>query len=173
MCGKCASQKLSGGDMVAQDAKYHVRCLVSLYNKARACNTDNKTKLVKSSDQVLHGIALALIVYIDEAQSDEVSPVFRLADLMELYSARLKQLGLEKQVGRIHSTRLKERILAHLPGIRAHSEGRDVLLAFDTDVGLALRKACEKDSDDEVPGSRSKHCPAGHVSTAKCLHWLI
>jgi len=83
----------------------------------------------------LHGIALAeLIAYIDEAHTDEVSPVFRLADLGELYSARLKQLGLEK-LSRIHSTRLKERILAHLPGIRAHSEGRDVLLAFDTDVG--------------------------------------
>lgn len=140
--------KLSGGDMVAQDAKYHVRCLVSLYNRARACK--DKTKLEKSSDEVLHGIALAeLIAYIDEAQSDEVSPVFRLADLLALYSARLKKLGLEKQ-GRIHSTRLKERILAHLPGIRAHTEGRDVLLAFDTDVGLALRKACEKDSDDEA-----------------------
>ena len=27
--------KLSAGDMVAQDAEYHVKCLVSLYNRAR------------------------------------------------------------------------------------------------------------------------------------------
>ena len=27
--------KLSVGDMVAQDAEYHVKCLVSLYNRAR------------------------------------------------------------------------------------------------------------------------------------------
>ena len=120
---------------------------MSLYNKARDWKDNAKQE---PSDQVLHGIALAeLIAYIEEAQDDEVSPVFRLADLLELYSSRLKQLGHEEH-GRVHSTRLKERILAHLPGIRAHSEGRNILLAFDTDLGLALRKACEKDSDDEA-----------------------
>ena len=27
--------KLSAGDLIAQDAQYHVQCLVSLYNRAR------------------------------------------------------------------------------------------------------------------------------------------
>ena len=31
--------KLSAGDMAAQDAEYHVKCLVSLYNRARGTET--------------------------------------------------------------------------------------------------------------------------------------
>ena len=55
--------KLSGGDLIAQEAKYHVKCLASLYNKARG------TKLNEDPDQddVNHSIALAeLVSYIEE-----------------------------------------------------------------------------------------------------------
>ena len=47
--------KLSGGDLIAREAKYHMKCLVSLYNKAGG------TKLNEDPDQddVNHGIALA------------------------------------------------------------------------------------------------------------------
>ena len=133
--------------MVAQDVKYHKRCLTALYNRYRALKDTPKDG--EHSSEVLHGIALAeLISYIDEAQDCEVSPVFRLADLTKLYISRLEQLGVQN-IGKVHSTRMKERLLAHLPGLRAHKEGRNVLLAFDTDIGIALRKACEKDCDDE------------------------
>ena len=55
-----------------------------------------------------HGIALAeLIAYIDEARTDDnVAPVFKLADLVRLYSTRLEL----KQRDHPHSTRLKNRI---------------------------------------------------------------
>ena len=51
---------------------------------------------------------------------------------------------------KVNSTRLKERLLAQLPGLRAQSKGRDVLLAFDEDIGEALGKACEQDCDTEA-----------------------
>ena len=50
----------------------------------------------------------------------------------------------------IHSTRFKDRILAQLPNLRASREGRDIVFAFDADVGSALRKACDKNFDDEA-----------------------
>ena len=53
--------KLSAGDMVAQDAKYHPRCLVALYNKA-ATMQDRSDK--DNSVKVNQGIALAeLLTY--------------------------------------------------------------------------------------------------------------
>ncbi|GFO25219.1 tyrosine-protein kinase receptor tie-1 [Plakobranchus ocellatus] len=52
--------------------------------------------------------------------------------------------------GRNHSTDLKNRILANVPGILAYKHGRDVLLSFNDDVGNALRDACLDDCDDEA-----------------------
>ena len=81
--------KLSAGDLVAQDAQYHARCLASLYNRASSLNSkaDHAGK-----ESVSHGIVLAeLVTYIEEArQAEIVSPEFKLADLCRLYSTRIK-----------------------------------------------------------------------------------
>jgi len=139
--------QLSAGDLVAQEAKYHPKCLVGLYNRAAE---KQKEITEKSKDEIRHGIALAeLITYIEEAQmEEEVAPVFKLADLIKLYSRRLEQLGLPNE-GRPHSTKLKNQILSHFPYMTAHRQGRDILLAFDEDIGSALRKACEIEDYDE------------------------
>ena len=42
------------------------------------------------------------------------------------------------------------RLLAEFPGMRAQKKGRDVLLAFEDDIGPALAKACEFDSDSDA-----------------------
>ena len=137
--------KLSAGDMMAQDALYHVKCLVSLYNKAR----DTKRTL-DDQDDINHGIALGeLVSYIDDARIDShVAPVFKLADLISLYSNRVKQLGTVLP-GRVHSTKLKYRIMAYFSDMEEHKPGRDVLLAFNEDIGSALHKACEHDADSD------------------------
>ena len=139
---KCALQlgdqsllaKLSAGDLISQEAVYHSKCLVALYNKAqRSC--DNR------SEKVFQGIALAqLIAYIEDARakSEDKIPVFRLAELTQMYSTRLKQLGGDTST-RVHSTDLKDRILANAPGLQADKQGRDVMLAFNKDIGQALR----------------------------------
>lgn len=139
--------KLSTGDMIAQEAKYHSCCLVSLYNQAASLINEVETG---SKDEISHGIALAeLVAYIEDLKASEsVAPVFKLSDLIKLYSTRLHQLGVEEV--QPHSTRFKDRILAQLPNLRAHREGRDILFAFDEDVGPALRKACHKNFDDEA-----------------------
>ena len=55
---------------------------------------------------------------------EDLAPVFKLADLVKLYT-------------RPQSTDLK-----------AYKEGRDVLLAFDRGMGAALRKFYKDDFDD-------------------------
>ena len=141
--------KLSSGDLVAQDARYHANCLATLYNSHSRCAAQTQAN---TSDGVSYGIALAeLIGFIEDTRNNDqdVVPVFRLADLVQLYSNRLQGLGIE-QSGRVHSTNLKNRLLGNLPGIRAFKQGRDVMLTFDADVGTALKEATLTDYDDEA-----------------------
>ena len=72
--------KLSSGDMMAIDAKYHSKCLVSLYNQTRQFKSE---PLKDSAFRSTEGIAFAeLIAYIDDSRDDCQEPtVFKLADL--------------------------------------------------------------------------------------------
>ena len=61
--------------------------------------------------------------------------------MVQLYSQRLEQLGVEAPY--VNSTRLKEKMLAEIPELEAHKQGKHVLLAFQKDVGLALSQASD------------------------------
>ncbi|KAG0693362.1 hypothetical protein GWK47_027539 [Chionoecetes opilio] len=122
--------------------KYHRNCLRALYNKIRPAALKDE-----DADR-LHGIAFAeLVVFMEDMHADEDNaPVFKLLDVASLYKTRLEQLGATV-TNRIHTTRLKDRLLFVLPDLRAHSQGRDTLLLFEKDIGPALKKACDHDSD--------------------------
>ena len=137
--------KLSDEDLVAQDAKYHLGCLVSLYNRAAADQSRKGKK--NTTDNHSRSVALAeLLTYIGESRMDEdVAPVLKLADLVKQYSAWLQQFGIEQD-----TRPLTLNIIAHFPDLKAYKEGRDVLLAFDKDIRAALRKLCKEDFDDEA-----------------------
>ena len=66
------------------------------------------TRKTDESRKVNEGIALAeLLAYIDEMRMNaDVAPIFKLSDLVKLYSSRLEYLGVEQHV-RPHSTELK------------------------------------------------------------------
>ncbi|KAK3740395.1 hypothetical protein QZH41_000916 [Actinostola sp. cb2023] len=55
-----------------------------------------------------------------------------------------------RRASRVNTTRLKERILSAFPEMSAHAQGRDVLLISNRDVGDAIRKAHNQDTDDEA-----------------------
>ncbi|KAG0724212.1 hypothetical protein GWK47_041115 [Chionoecetes opilio] len=137
-----SGQQSNTGDMIAIEAKYHRSCLRALYNKIRPAALKDE-----DADR-LHGIAFAeLVVFMEDMHADEDNaPVFILSDVANLYKTRLEQLGATV-TNRIHTTRLKDRLLSVLPDLRAHSQGRDTLLLFEKDIGPALKKACDHDSD--------------------------
>lgn len=97
---------------------------------------------------MISGIVFAeLVMYTEEARlAAKTAPVFNLADMAKLYMSRMVQLGVEFDQ-RLHTTRLKQRPPAHFPDMRAQSMGKDVMLVFDENIGAALSKACEHDSD--------------------------
>ena len=78
--------KLSAGDMVALEAKYHAKYVVGLYNRARKAKA--KGLKTTSEEEVMSRIAFAeLVMYIVETRysDDDKAPVFKLSDLAQLY----------------------------------------------------------------------------------------
>ena len=103
--------KLSKGDMVALDAKYHTKCLVKLYNHARKVKAE---KIQSTSDrEIMSNFVFAeLVIYIKEMRlSEDEAPIFKLSELAKLYVSRMEQLGISLDK-RIHTTRLKDRLWA-------------------------------------------------------------
>lgn len=142
--------KLSAGDMVAQDAVYHSKCLAAMYKKAKRNSESSDTQT--ESESLSHSIALAeLIAYIEDRKCESVSPIFKLTDLAGLYSERLQQLGVDSDK-RVHTTRLKTRIMAHFPDLQSYTEGkgRHVYLAFKEDVAFAMKLAFSDQCDDDA-----------------------
>ena len=115
------------------------------YNRARA--TDS-TSSDSDRNAHLHGIAYAeLVAFMEDLHKEEsVAPIFKLKDLAQMYTIRLKQLGVTTE-NRIHTSRLKNRLLSVIPDLKACSQGRDVILSFDEDISTAIKKACDHDSD--------------------------
>jgi len=157
--------KLNAGDMVAQDAKYHRNCLVNLYNRVRKIK-EMSSKSSNDEQALVEGLAFAqLVVFIEEALAEgETAPVFKLADLAQLYASRMEQMLGVKYDRRVHTTRLKQRLLSHFPNMCAQHHGRDVLLAFNDYLGDALAKACELDTDtDAVHLARAAQIVRRHI----------
>ena len=77
---------------------------------------------------------------------EDLAPVFQT--LSNCILRGCSNLALSKTLAHTALT-LKICILAHFPDLKAYKDGRDVVLAFDRDMGAALRKFCKKDFDDE------------------------
>lgn len=120
--------KLSTGDVVAQELKYHSGCIVALYNRERAHLNAQETQqnAERLDTQKIYPIVFSeLVTYVNEmrnASEEGSAPViFKLADLVSLYSQRLEQLGVESPV--VNRTRLKEQLLLRIPELEAHRKG--------------------------------------------------
>ena len=128
----------------------HTKCLVDLHNRARKAKA-NRCKGTDESETISRIVFAELVLYIEEVCQHNVerTPVFKLSDLARLYTAQMDQLGIKLDM-RPHTTRLKQRLLAEFTDMRAQKKGRDILLAFENDIGPALAKACEIDSDSDA-----------------------
>ena len=140
--------------MVAFEAVYHPKCLVSFYNDHSTW--ERKIRREQSSSSSIEEIAFAeLVSFITSSREQGVAPTFILADLLKLYSNRLEELDPEASEEvrnrRTHSTRLKEKLCERIPDLVAPPKtGRNVILCFREDTGDALLRAAEADIQDEV-----------------------
>ena len=138
---------LEAGTLMKQGAKYHLNCLADLYRKADKAEYGSRS----DHDRQMESTALSsVIIFIKEKCSipGDQKCVFKLSDLRKLYSNRLAELGATSDV-HIHSTRLKNRILDVFPTIRCYPDGKEVLLAFDADIGEVLGDKIQMGYDAE------------------------
>lgn len=141
--------KLSGGDLIALEAKYHTKCLSLLYRKAQYAKKEKEES--EQPHHCLDGIALAqLVSYIEEfGTSSREFPTFKLTDLANMYKSCLQRLGYDAKA-HVNTLRLKERLIFQTPGLQCYNEGHHLYLAFRDDVRFALHKAHKQDCDEEV-----------------------
>ena len=152
--------KLSVGDLVALEAKYHAPCLASLYKKAEKVKGKKAKKMGQLLDDRRIWRFVEMISFIEKSRmvNTAMLPVFRLVELVGKYTSRLKQLG-ENTPARIHTTRLKDRILFQISALEEHKQGRDVFfLAFKNDLANVLQSARKEDSaEEDAPCQSRKH----------------
>ena len=134
--------------MIAQDAMYHKSCLLNLYRKEAARQLEGQ---YDEDGKKKHGIAFGeMLSFIEESTMDENNtiPIFKLSDLIKMYDSRMRELGVHLEQ-RTHSTRFKERILAQIEDLVAYNEGKEIILAFNYDIGEAISTSVEKNYDDD------------------------
>ena len=139
ICGSFASQ-----------ISHQAKCLVDLHDRAQKAKVNRCEGTVEM--EVISRIVFAeLVMYIEEVHYHDVerAEVFKLSDLAKLYTIRMEQLGIKLDM-RLHTTRLKQCLSAEFIDMKAQKKGHDVLLAFEGDIGSALAKVCELDSDSEA-----------------------
>ena len=142
--------KLSAGDMIAMEAKYHSQCLANLYNRERAARSNllwnDEDDTVDTSPE---SIALSELVAVieDRCMYDEgTTSFFVLSDLVKIYKAHVEDLGGNTKG---YSTRLRESILKHLPylGASTSSNGNKIILGPTDKIGDAVSEACSRDDE--------------------------
>ena len=130
--------KLSVGDAIAQELKYHAGYLTALYNRERSAL---KKKQTGDEDSPENLVLVELVTHIVETQRQNPSgAVFKLGDLCILYQNRLQQLSSPVKHNR---TKLKNRILSKFPEVQGYHRGREVIFVFEKDVGPEIASACE------------------------------
>ena len=103
--------RLTGGDAITQELKYHRTCLIDLYNR----KTSHLKILEKSScwteaePDVCPIVISELVNYMVETSlSSEGPAIFPLADISQLSTLHLGQLGIDSPS--LYKTRLKEKL---------------------------------------------------------------
>ena len=96
--------KISGGDLIAIEAKYHLNCLVAYRNQYRSTQRAPGDISNTTEEKVLQErVFMELVSYI-EGNVDSGTFIFKLSELHLLYESRLHELGIQKT---INKTRLK------------------------------------------------------------------
>ena len=101
--------RISSGDLVALEAKYHFQCLTKYRNRYRSfCRQSNPQSTVDTKI----ARARAFVELVDKIETDieEGTQFFYLNELHLLYTNRLQQLGKTSTVNR---TDLKDRLMLH------------------------------------------------------------
>ena len=130
--------KIDGGDLIAKEIKYHLKCLVGLRNRYRSHNRVTGQHKQDPEEKWNESRAFVeLTSHIDNA-IDSGTLLFRLSELHSLYVKRLEDLGMKKS---INKTRLKKDLLQHFPDSQEQQEGKYTVIVFKEGMKQMLKEA--------------------------------
>ena len=131
--------KISGGDLVAIEAKYHSSCLSEYQNRHRSYRC-KKSKAVDTDYERVKARAFGEVVsYVEAAIEDELY-MFKVKELHCLYQKRLKEISYDVE---INKSKFKESILNYFEssGIQKQSDGKNKILIFPEGIKSLLKNA--------------------------------
>ena len=144
--------RISGGDLIAIKAKYHMRCLTTLRNKERS--VERKKKRIEVCWQALEDekvnesrTFVELKEYIMDAVLNETY-FFVMPELHSMYENCLKDFGNTNSINRF---RLKNRLLEAFPEASEQSECRQNVIVFQKGMAAILKETLkERDFSDDA-----------------------
>ena len=135
---------IDGGDLIAKEAKYHLKCLTSLRNRYRSHfrkqHPDEEKAHTAEENMNIFRVFVELVSYIEKTCNPGTS-LFKLSEIHSLYVNRLQDFGISKG---FNKTRLKEQLLEHSPEAEEHYDGRNTIITFNKAVQGMLREALQQ-----------------------------
>ena len=110
--------RISGGDLIAIEAKYHYNCLSGYKNRYRSVQQANYDSGISKEEKVIRAQAFVELVSHIESVVENGIFVFKLSELHSLYDGYLHDLGVDKAINR---TRLKIQLLDYFLAIAKNS----------------------------------------------------
>ena len=137
------------GDLIAREAKYHLKCLMNLRNRYRSHIRKSSQLTQEISDEKLNESRafMELTSYIEKAV-DCGTLLFQLSDIHSMYVNRLEDFGINKQ---INKTRLKVDVLEKFPEAQEQLDGKNIIIVFEQGMKNMLRESLKKrDFSDDI-----------------------
>lgn len=127
----------TGGDLTAQEAKYHFACLTAIRNKHRSFTRQNQ-ECTSSIDGLTEArVFVELITYIENSM-DNGTLYFKFSELRHMYENRLQDLGISKEKNKRH---FKNQLLSHFENAQEQTDGKNSLLVFDRGMQQLLKQS--------------------------------
>lgn len=162
--------QIEGGDLIAKEVKYHLKCLVNLRNRYRSLSRkSNQQKQISESDDKMNESRafIELTSYIEEAVNSGTL-LFKLSEIHSLYVSRLEDLGIEKL---INKTRLKVDLLEYFPEAQEQFDGRNIIFIFKHGMRNMLKEALKKRnfSEDAAILAKAATIVRNDIFSHKCF----
>ena len=140
--------KISGVDLIAAEAKYHLKCMTNLRNRYRSHLTRARQESCEEDEKIKESQAfIELNAYIEKSVENE-KLFFLLSELHSLYVSRLQALGIQKQINR---TRLKISILENFPDAQEQNDGKNVVIIFKKAIqGIVKEVVQQRDFSEDA-----------------------
>ena len=139
--------RISIGDVVAIEAKYHLQCLTFYRNRHRSfLRQKESSEAVHEENQMKAKALVEVVNYIEHCVEEGIYQI-KFSVLFDLFRNRLKALGVDKEVNR---GRFREKVMEYFPYAEELSDGKNMILVFQQRIQEMLKETRTQDFEEET-----------------------